>query len=99
MPNNPLASSQTSSQKKRINLLYFASLGESLNCTEENLDIDASLSTINDLKNLLAQREGAWKNFACDASILCAQNQEIASPSASINDGDEIAFFPPVTGG
>ena len=95
MQTNPLALIQ----KNRITVLYFASLGETLNCVEEKLDIDASLSTINDLKNLLAQREGVWKNFACDTSILCAQNQELALLSATINDGDEIAFFPPVTGG
>lgn len=85
--------------QRKITILYFASLGEKLACNEESLELDCAVLRINDLKSLLAKRQGAWKNFASDETILCAQNQDIVSTNAEIHDRDEIAFFPPVTGG
>lgn len=75
-----------------IEVKFFASLREGLGF--ESITIDkSSADTILD----------AWKsatgNVDYPANTLCAINMEYAQLDDNINDGDEIAFFPPVTGG
>lgn len=81
-----------------LRLLYFAQLKDQLNCSEEQLDWQPELSTIAELKQHLSQRDNQWQK-AFSANILAAVNQTMAKESHSISDGDEVAFFPPVTGG
>ncbi len=81
-----------------LTLLYFAKLKDDINCSQETLAWDPTLVTVNDLQQLLSQRSEQWQK-AFDSTILCAVNQAMVKPSHSLADGDEVAFFPPVTGG
>jgi len=82
-----------------IRILYFASLREQVGTGAEELPIDDSRS-IADLLNRLRARGGVWAEvLASERTILAAVNQEMAQPDAPVGDGDEVAFFPPVTGG
>lgn len=83
-----------------IKLLYFARLRETLETAGEALDLPAGTSTIADLMALLAARGGAWQQvFAGNQPLRAAVNQALAKNDAVIRDGNEVAFFPPVTGG
>ncbi len=82
-----------------IRILYFASLREQVGTGAEELPADDSRS-IADLLSRLRARGGVWAEvLASERTILAAVNQEMAQPDAPIKDGDEVAFFPPVTGG
>jgi molybdopterin synthase sulfur carrier subunit len=78
-----------------MNILYFASLKENLKTSSENIELKDN-TTVKQLKVLLADKHG--KHFFPD-NILCAVNQEIAHDDLVINVVDEVAFYPPVTGG
>jgi molybdopterin synthase sulfur carrier subunit len=81
-----------------IELRYFASLRERLGRDQER--IDAGAATVAELRARLRQRGGVWAEvLADDQPLLCAVNQALARPETPISDGDEVAFFPPVTGG
>ena len=83
-----------------LRLLYFAWLRERLGTAEEVVAFPAGVATVADL---LAWERGRGPThaaaFADAAQIRCAVNQEFAEPGASVGPGDEVAFFPPVTGG
>lgn len=82
------------------NILYFASLAENLQLKSEQLELPDDCQRVTDLVALLRGR-GEPFDSAFDGStrILVAINQEISEPDSAIADHDEIAFFPPVTGG
>ena len=81
-----------------IRILYFASLRERLAQAEEQLDSQAV--TIAGLKTELAARGGPWAEvFNGEQPVLAAVNQEMAGTDQPLRDGDEVGFFPPVTGG
>lgn len=83
-----------------IRILYFASLRERLRTTEEAMALPPALRDVAGLRTMLAARGGEWADaLAPDRPVLCAVNQAIARPEQAIADGDEVAFFPPVTGG
>ncbi|SNR99973.1 molybdopterin synthase subunit MoaD [Methylobacillus rhizosphaerae] len=82
-----------------IQLLYFARLRESLGTRSEQLEWPVPAS-IAELKRQLAARGGNWhEQFADNPSLCVAVNQQLATETATVQPGDEIAFFPPVTGG
>jgi molybdopterin synthase sulfur carrier subunit len=78
-----------------MNILYFASLKESLNTASEKITIDAD-ATVASIKKQLIEKHGA-KYFP--KNILCAVNHEMVDDSMAVTEDDEVAFFPPVTGG
>jgi molybdopterin converting factor subunit 1 len=81
-------------------ILYFARLAEALEVKSEVLDLQAECKTVADLVTLLCARGEPFKSaFDGDTRILVAVNQEMSDPETEINNNDEIAFFPPVTGG
>jgi len=83
-----------------IKVLYFARLKESLNYSTEDMPLPADVTNITELKAHLAKRGEAWANlFSGKQSIRAAINHALVDDSAVIKDGDEVAFFPPVTGG
>ena len=82
-----------------IRLRYFASLREALGIAEEQLELPAGIRDISDLNHWLRQRGGDWDSALADRRLHVAVNQVIAGPDSTIKDGDEVAWFPPVTGG
>ena len=81
-------------------LLYFASLREALDTDSEQLSLPADIKNVQQLKDHLAARGAQWQAaFTADAALLVSVNQQMAQADSAISDGDEIAFFPPVTGG
>ena len=81
-------------------VLYFASLAETLDLKSERLELPADCKTVENLVSLLRSRGEPFTGaFDGSTRILVAINQEMSEPTAEINDSDEIAFFPPVTGG
>jgi molybdopterin synthase sulfur carrier subunit len=78
-----------------MRILYFASLKENLDTSDENITLNSPVK-ISLIKKDLVSKYGE-KYFP--KNILCAVNHEIASEDTIVNDEDEIAFFPPVTGG
>jgi len=81
-------------------ILYFASLAETLGARSEKLALPADCNSVIDLVALLRARgEPFDSTFDGSTRILVAINQEMSEPDAEISDSDEIAFFPPVTGG
>jgi molybdopterin synthase sulfur carrier subunit len=84
----------------KIKLLFFASLREQLGRPGEELELPPNIDTIGGLRDHLRARGGAWSSaFAPNRAVRAAVNQDMAQPAAAIKAGDEIAFFPPVTGG
>ena len=80
-----------------VKILYFASLREALGLAGERIELPAGISTLGALRDWLVA-EGREK-LATAKNLRCAVNQEVAGLDAAVQDGDEIAFFPPVTGG
>ena len=75
-----------------INILYFASLRERIGRGSDTLDSSDSLRITQ-----VWQQATGQDSFPDD--VLVALNQEYTNTDAIVNDGDEVAFFPPVTGG
>ena len=83
-----------------IKLLYFARLREALGTAFEELALPQGVGTLEDVRVLLASRGGAWAHeLAPGRAFRAAVNQAVASPATPVKAGDEVAFFPPVTGG
>jgi len=82
-----------------IRLRYFASLRETVGIAEEQLELPAGVSDVAALTRWLRERGGDWNSALADRQLHIAVNQVISSPDATIQDGDEVAWFPPVTGG
>ena len=80
-----------------IRILYFAGLRESLGMSGESLDLPAGVTTVGELRDWLVGQGRAALGTA--RNLRFAVNQDMARPDAAVHDGDEIAFFPPVTGG
>ncbi len=83
-----------------ITVVYFARLREALGRGSEQIALPAGVSSLGALRVLLRQRGGAWAEEMADGKqVRAAVNQDLAQGDTLINDGDEVAFFPPVTGG
>lgn len=84
----------------KVKVLYFASLRERLGTAGEEIELPAGVTTVAALRSHLRSRGGAWELALADGKLLrMAVNQDMAPPAAPIRAGDEVAFFPPVTGG
>ena len=84
----------------KVRLLFFASLREQLGTSGEEVDLPPGVATVAALREHLIQRGGAYgRAFGGKALVRAAVNQDMVQPSAPIHAGDEVAFFPPVTGG
>jgi molybdopterin synthase sulfur carrier subunit len=84
----------------KVRILYFASLREKIGKDAEEIDLPAGVASIAALRLHLRARGGAWADALAETRLLrTAVNQDMVPPAASIKAGDEIAFFPPVTGG
>ncbi|CAM4048333.1 MULTISPECIES: molybdopterin synthase sulfur carrier subunit [Shewanella] len=82
-----------------IHVLFFAQVRELLG--ESKLEVEASeqTTTAEGLRALLAAKDDKWGKVLASDKLLVAVNQTISSWDTQVEDGDEVAFFPPVTGG
>lgn len=82
-----------------LKICYFASVREQLGKSEENLSLPDQVATVGELSTLLAERGEQWKILADEKSVLIAVNQQVSSREQVLHGSEEIAFFPPMTGG
>jgi len=83
-----------------VTILYFARLKEAFGLGSERLALPSSVATVGALREFLRSRGGAWEvELATAKPVRVAVNQEMVAPQTRLNPGDEVAFFPPVTGG
>jgi molybdopterin synthase sulfur carrier subunit len=84
----------------KVKVLYFAALREQLGTPAEEIELPAGVGTVAALRSHLRGRGGAWELALADGKLVrAALNQDMAAPAAALKAGDEVAFFPPVTGG
>ena len=83
-----------------LRILYFAWLRERVGTSEEIVTPPAGIATVGDLITWLRGRSpGHEAALSVGRAVRCAVNQDFAPPDARVRPGDEVAFFPPVTGG
>lgn len=83
-----------------VKLLYFARLREALDIASEEAELPAQVKDVARLIKWLGARSESWqRELGAGRNIRVAVNQEMAAPETRVADGDEIAIFPPVTGG
>jgi sulfur-carrier protein len=83
-----------------IRIVYLARLRDSLGIGSESIDLPADVATVTGLLAWLAQRGGVWAHeLAPGRAVRIAVNHDIVRQDTAIRAGDEVALFPPVTGG
>ena len=83
-----------------MKVLYFSWIKDKLGKSYEEIQVNANIETVNDLIAFLKQTNENYKDVFKDTStIKVSINMETASFEDTINDKDEVAFFPPMTGG
>jgi molybdopterin synthase sulfur carrier subunit len=82
-----------------VKVLYFAGLREAVGQSSEQLSLPAQVGSVGQLHAHLVARGGVWAALATTKNLRIAVNQKVAAMDAPVKDGDEVAFFPPVTGG
>ena len=80
----------------KLNVMFFARYREALGL--DGKAVEGEFASIEQLRAYLAQRGGAWQVLA-EPNLMCARNEELCKLDETLEDGDEVAFFPPVTGG
>jgi molybdopterin synthase sulfur carrier subunit len=84
----------------KVRVLYFAGLREQVGSSSEEIELPAGVSTLAGLRSHLVARGGAWRSALAETRLVrMAVNQQMAQAASAIRSGDEVAFFPPVTGG
>lgn len=84
----------------KIQLRFFASVRETLGVTQESVTVPENVITVGDVRAFLQQRGGVWAEALADKrSLRMAYDQNMTDAATPIQDGGEVAFFPPVTGG
>jgi molybdopterin synthase sulfur carrier subunit len=82
-----------------INVLFFAQVRELLGESSLSIEAGSDTATADALRQTLAARSDKWGKVLASDKLLVAVNQTLCHWDTEINDGDEVAFFPPVTGG
>ncbi len=83
-----------------MKILYFAWFAEKLGKREEELEVDKSLDSIDKLIAFLCARDEAYKAIFAEKTLLkYAVNKRVVEGDAPLSPDDEVAFFPPITGG
>ncbi len=83
-----------------MKICYFAWMREKMDMAEEELTLPTTIKTVADLMDFLKKRDEKGAHAFDDSSLLrVAVNQSFANFDHPLSDSDEVAFFPPVTGG
>jgi len=84
----------------KITLRFFASVREELGTAQETVVLPATIDTVGALRQLLQERGGVWASALADGrSLRTAFNHGMCGADTALEEGAEVAFFPPVTGG
>ncbi len=81
-----------------IKVLFFAQLRDQLGVSELSLE-SAENPNVQVLLNNLKAKDESWERVLSSATLMVAINQTISNKTATLSSGDEVALFPPVTGG
>ncbi|MGE8177787.1 MoaD/ThiS family protein [Pseudomonas helvetica] len=79
----------------KLTVKFFARYREALGV--DSLSVEGDFASVDDVRLLLAQREGA--EVLSEQNLMCARNEDLCQLDEPLVDGDEVAFFPTVTGG
>lgn len=82
-----------------VDVRFFAGLRETLGCEQISVPLDSESMTLAEVKELLITSHADWADALSAKNLLMSVNQQMAKASAEVKAGDEVAFFPPVTGG
>lgn len=83
-----------------LQILYFAWLRERIGLAEERVEPPEAVADVAELVTWLRSRGAGYAEALADtARVRCAVNQEFANLGTAVSPGDEVAFFPPITGG
>lgn len=80
-----------------IKVLFFAQVRELVGT--DALELDSSAATVEQLRQELVTRGDRWALALEEGKLLSAVNQTLVESTHPVKAGDEVAFFPPVTGG
>ncbi|WP_342321469.1 molybdopterin synthase sulfur carrier subunit [Kosakonia sp. BYX6] len=80
-----------------INVLFFAQVRELVGC--DSISVDTVFPSVEALRQHLVAQGGRWELALEEGKLLAAVNQTLVSFDHPLASGDEVAFFPPVTGG
>ena len=83
----------------KITVKFFSLIREAVETEQLVLELKDNLRTVEALKNELGLRGEAWKDALSHPNLIQAVNQRVVFQEEVIKDGDEVAFFPPMTGG
>ncbi len=83
-----------------VKLRFFAGVREQLGCADETVTLPSGVKTVGQVRAWLISRGGVWADtFALDRNLRMASQLTLCEPEDEIDEGHEVAFFPPVTGG
>jgi len=83
-----------------LKIVYFASLKDRIGRSEESIDLPNAVDSVQSLIDHLSTLHGdEWSSIINGSTVLVAVNHEMSDRTAPVKEGDEVAFFPPVTGG
>ena len=78
-----------------LTVKFFARYREALGV--DSVKVEGNFATVDDVRSLLAQRDGF--EVLREQNLMCARNEDLCQLDEPVADGDEVAFFPTVTGG
>lgn len=83
-----------------ITLRYFASVREAVGMGQETFELPEGVTTVGAVREALVARGGVWREaLGPERAVRTAHQQMMCAPDTLVEDGAEVAFFPPVTGG
>lgn len=83
----------------RVKFLFFAGLREAIGQSAEEVTLPAGLASVGAVRDWLVARGEPWTALVTMKNVRYAVNQSMATVDTAVTEGDEVAFFPPVTGG